>query len=61
MSIRMLAIELYRAMKEVEGLEKKIESLPPGTSERDRLCEMLRVARNEEKRIRSLMEGAKGR
>jgi len=27
MSLRMVAVELYRVMKEVEGLERKLESL----------------------------------
>ena len=36
MSIRMVAIELYRAVKQVEELEKKLESLPESAlDERD--------------------------
>lgn len=59
MSIRMLAIELYRAMKEVEELEKRIESLAPGDFQRESLNERLRAARGEAKRIRTLLDGAK--
>jgi hypothetical protein len=61
MSVRMLAIELYRVMTEVKELEKKIGSLDPGAPEREKLKEMLRVAQNEERRIRTMLEGAKAK
>lgn len=61
MSVRMLAIELYRVMTEVKELEKKIGSLDPAAPEREQLKEMLRVAQNEERRIRTMLEGAKAK
>lgn len=59
MSIRMLAIELYRVMKRVGELEQKLMNLKPGTLERENVEKELRESRAEEKRLRSMMEGAK--
>lgn len=59
MSVRMLAVELYRVMKEVEGLEKKIEKLGPGSSEKEGLERRLKEARSEKTRLKKLLEGAK--
>lgn len=60
MSIRFIAIELYRVMKEVEALERQIQELPPGqTSTRQELHERLRRAKAERERIRKMLEGAK--
>lgn len=59
MSVRMLALELYEALKEVESLEKKLESLSPAAPERDDLDGQLRRARADRDRIRSTLEGAK--
>jgi hypothetical protein len=60
MSIRLIAVELYNIMKEVEALEKQIEKLPPSQQvRRDELREQLRRARAEHERIRSIFEGAK--
>ena len=59
MSIRLLAIELYRVIKEVEKLEKKLQSASIGQSERNKLIDELRVTRAERDRIKALLEGAK--
>lgn len=59
MSVRTLAIEVYRAMKEVEELEKKLESLPSVSSARKDVEEELRQARAEHARLKAMLEGAK--
>jgi hypothetical protein len=60
MSIRFIAIELYRIMKEVEALERQIQELPPnGLGAGQELHERLRRARAEQARIRKMLEGAK--
>jgi hypothetical protein len=61
MSIRMLAIELYRVMKEIAELETKIGSLAPGATDRESLKHSLAVAREEERRIRAMIDGAKAK
>ena len=60
MSIRMVAVELYRVMKQIEGLEKKLESLNAGSQERREIEENLREARAEKVRLKKMIEGAKG-
>jgi predicted Holliday junction resolvase-like endonuclease len=60
MSIRMLALELYRVMKLIEELEKKLESQEVGSRERGELQKKLREARAEKDRLKKMMEGAKG-
>jgi len=59
MSIRMVAVELYRVMKEIEELEKKLASSRPGSREERELDEKLRVARAEKARLKNMIEGAK--
>jgi hypothetical protein len=59
MSIRMLALELYRAKKRVEELEKNLKSETLSLSEKSDLEQELRKARAEETRIKSMLEGAK--
>lgn len=59
MSVRMLAVELYRTMRQVEELEKKLKALSSQTAERRELEEELRKTRAEEKRLRAMLEGAK--
>jgi hypothetical protein len=59
MSIRMLARELYRAMKHVEQLEKELKDMALGTPTRDELQQRLFAARAEERRIKAMVEGAK--
>lgn len=60
MSIRMLAVELYRAMREIEELEKRLANLAPSAlAQREELENRLRVARAEGTRIKAILEGAK--
>ncbi len=60
MSIRLIALELYKIMKRVEELERKLQILPPDErEERSRLEEELRRAKAEEQRIRKVLDGAK--
>ena len=59
MSIRMVAVELYRVMKQIEELEKRLESLKPGIPEREDIEDRLRVARAEHARLKKMFEGAK--
>lgn len=59
MSIRMLAVELYRVMRHVEELEKQLARLPASSVEREGLEQELRRARAERDRIKAMLEGAK--
>jgi hypothetical protein len=59
MSIRMLAIELYRVMRRVQELEKALEGMNPGSPEREKTQEELRHVRAEENRLKTMLEGAK--
>jgi len=59
MSIRMLARELYRVMKDAEHLEKELHGLVPGTPQRAELERKLLEARAEERRIKKMLDGAK--
>jgi hypothetical protein len=59
MSIRLLAIELYKQIKEVEELEKKLEDSPLAIDVRNELNERLRRAHAERDRIKAMLEGAK--
>ena len=56
----MVAVELYRVMKEIAGLEKKLESLGAGSREIEEIGEKLRKARAEKVRLEKMIEGAKG-
>lgn len=58
MSIRLLAREYYRVMREVRDLEKRIASLPAG-AERTVLEQKLRAGKAEEARIKGILDGAK--
>ena len=60
MSIRMVAVELYRVMKEIEGLEKKLASLGAGSRGAEKIGDELRKARAEKVRLEKMIEGAKG-
>ena len=59
MSIRLLAIELYKQIKEVEELEKKLDDSPLAIDVRNELNERLRRVRAERDRIKAMLEGAK--
>ncbi len=60
MSIRMVAIELYMVMKQIEELEKKLESLRDGSQEREETGNKLREARVQKDRLKKMIERAKG-
>ncbi len=60
MSIRMVAVELYRVMKQIEKLEKELENLEAGSRGRGEIEKNLRKARAEEDRLKKMIEGAKG-
>jgi len=55
----MVAVELYRVMKEIERLEKKLGSLKTGSTEREEIEEQLRKAEAERVRLKKMLEGAK--
>ncbi len=57
MSIRAIAIELYRAQQKVARLEKELAQAAPG--EEAPLKEELSIARLELKQMRTMLDGAK--
>jgi len=57
MSIRLIAIELYRCQREVDRLEKELESAP--VFEKDAVRERLRKARAARDRMRDMLDGQK--
>ncbi len=59
MSVRLLAMEVYRAMRKVDELEKSLRHLPPGSAEKPELQKQLAEARAELAHLRALMAGAK--
>lgn len=59
MSLRLIAKDLYRLIKEVENLENQIRGLPP--EERETLLARLRKTRAERDRLRRALEGRKDR
>ncbi|MFZ0942445.1 MAG: hypothetical protein WB930_09525 [Syntrophobacteraceae bacterium] len=59
MSIRMVAVELYRVMKKIEELEKELESLEAGSQKRVEIEGDLREARVQKDRLKKMIEGAK--
>ena len=60
MSIRMVAVELYRVMKKIEELAKELESLEAGLQQRVEIEGDLREARVQKDRLKKMIEGAKG-
>ncbi len=60
MSIRMVAVELYRVMKKIEELEKELEGLEAGSQKRVDTEGDLREARFQKDRLKKMIEGAKG-
>jgi predicted RNase H-like nuclease (RuvC/YqgF family) len=60
MSIRMVAVELYRVMKKTEELEKELESLEAGSQQRVEIERDIRAARFQRDRLKKMIEGAKG-
>lgn len=59
MSIRMVAVELYRIIREIERLEREIGGFKLGSPEREAQENRLREARAERHRLRNMLEGAK--
>jgi GAF domain-containing protein len=57
MSIRMVAIELYRLEKEVQGLEDRLETASP--KDRDGLENHLLRLRAERDHLRAILEAKK--
>ncbi len=57
MSIRLIAIELYRAQKKVGKLESQLADA--SINEKDPILEKLRVANAELQHLRKMLDGAK--
>jgi len=57
MSIRLIAIELYRCQQEVDRLEKELERVP--LLEKDAVRERLRKAIAARNRMRDMLDGQK--
>ncbi len=57
MSVRQLAVELYKAVKKVEELERKLKET--SSEERLMLEKELEIARMERDRLRDMLEKAK--
>ncbi len=57
MSIRAIALDLYRAQQKVAQLEKDLESAPSG--EKDAVALNLQYAKNEYGSIRKMLDGEK--
>jgi transposase-like protein len=55
----MVAVELYRVMKQIEEFEEKLDSLSTGSKERLELDRELKKARAEKDRLKKMLEGAK--
>jgi len=58
MSIRLIAKELYRFIKDVEKLEQQIQNTP--YENRGKLEDQLRKLKAERDRLRSMLDGSKG-
>lgn len=59
MSIRLLALELYKAIRQVEELQKKLQDATLTTVQRQHLENRLRTMTAERDRIKSFLDGAK--
>ncbi|MGA3117714.1 MAG: hypothetical protein ABSF90_25180 [Syntrophobacteraceae bacterium] len=59
MSLRMVAVELYRVMKKIEELVKELESLEAGSQQKLEIDKDLREARVQKDRLKKMIEGAK--
>jgi hypothetical protein len=58
MSIRAIALELYRTQQQVNRLETEKANAPP--QEKDRIHGELQLALAEMKQMRKMLDGAKG-
>ncbi len=56
-SIRLIAKDLYRCMREVELLERRVQNASPG--ERSALMDRLRKLNAEREELRRILEGSK--
>jgi hypothetical protein len=59
MSIRFVALELYRLRREVESLEREIETVP--VAREQELLQKLRKLRAERDKMKNILEGKKER
>jgi hypothetical protein len=57
MSIRMIAIDLYRLMRNVSAIEKELANAP--LKRRDALRDKLRRAKAERDQVRRILDGQK--
>lgn len=57
MSIRALAVDLYKAQRAVDALQKALAQAAP--AEQDRIAGQLRLARKELELLRKMLEGRK--
>jgi len=57
MSIKMLAVDLYRAQKKVHQLEEELASAP--VNQQDAINAKLREAKEDLRQLRNMLEGAK--
>lgn len=57
MSVKLLAIELYKAQQKVSGLESELEN--PAAHNKEKIKDDLRVARAELKVLRNMLDGEK--
>jgi hypothetical protein len=57
MSVRLIAKDLYRIIREVETLEKQIETSPP--QKREALEDQLRTLKAERNQMRRILDGSK--
>ena len=57
MSVKALAIDLYKAQQKVSGLESELEN--PAAPDKEKIREELRIARAEWKILRSMLDGEK--
>lgn len=58
MSIRLIAVDLYKAIRKVTEIEEALEQAP--WDNREALKEKLRQAKVERDRIRRILDGQKG-
>ena len=59
MSLRMVAVELYRVMKKIEELDKELESLEARSQQRVEIGKDLGEARVQKDRLKKMIQGAK--
>lgn len=57
MSVKLLAIELYKAQQKVSGLESELEN--PAAHNKEKIKNDLRLARAELKVLRNMLDGEK--